>query len=215
MFYQHPNNELNRVFKDKPYQGVAPEKAKYLFIGLDANYCKDIELNNVFPKVIEYLKDGVIFWERYGVHHPFLLPDYSGDGKFFHKSFARMGLKKGHANDVCFVELIDKPTYGKSSLEVEDLNMDHLSRIKKVIEGGAVQYAFIPTSVGNLMKKSGLFPDLPSQPKAINSSLKLWQTIGATQLLWHYHFSVYGKFEEVKSEQLLEIGKLINGQTTL
>ena len=151
MFYPHPNEKLNFAFNDKPYQGVAPEKAKYLFIGLDANYCKDIEQNNVFPWVIEYLKDGAAFWKKYGVHHPFLLPDYSGDGKFFHKSFARMGLEKGLANDVCFLELIDKPTYGKSSLEVGDLNLDHLSRIKKVLEGGTNHYAFIPTSVGNLL----------------------------------------------------------------
>ena len=31
------------LFKSKPYQGVEPELAHFLFIGLDANYQEDIE----------------------------------------------------------------------------------------------------------------------------------------------------------------------------
>ncbi len=209
MYYPHPNEELNIAFSNKPYQGVAPEEAKYLFIGLDANYDKEIHENKAFAEIIEYLQDGVKFWEKYGVHHPFLLPIYRGDGQFYHMSFSRIGLGKSHAKDVSFIELVDKPTYGKSNLDVSDLNMDHLVRIKKVLEGDVVQYVFIPTSVGNLMKKSGMFPWLPSKPKAINSSLKQWSTVGSAQILWHYHFSVYGKFEEVKAQQLDEIGSLL------
>ncbi len=209
MYYPHPNEELNIAFRNKPYQGVAPEKAKYLFIGLDANYDKEIHENKAFAEIIEYLQDGVTFWDKYGVHHPFLLPTYRGDGQFYHKSFSRIGLEKKHAKDVSFIELIDKPTYGKSALDVNDLNMDHLNRIKKVLEGDVVQYVFIPTSVGNLMKKSGMFSWLPSKPKTIDSHLKQWCTVGSTRVLWHYHFSVYGKFEEVKTQQLDEIGRLL------
>lgn len=209
MYYPHPNEELNLAFASKPYQGVAPEEAKYLFIGLDANYDRDIHKNSAYAEVIEYLQDGVSFWEKYGVHHPFLLPTYRGDGQFYHKSFSRIGLSKRHARDVSFIELIDKPTYGKSSLDVDDLNRDHLVRIKRALEGGVVKYAFIPTSVGNLMKKSGVFPWLPSAPKAANSSLKKWCSVGSAQLLWHYHFSVYGKFEEAKVKQLADMGRLL------
>jgi len=209
MYYPHPNEELNNAFSKKPYQGVAPEEAKYLFIGLDANYDKKIHENKAYAEIIEYLQDGVTFWEKYCVHHPFLLPTYKGDGQFYHKSFSRIGLDKGYAKDVSFIELVDRPSYGKSSLDVDDLNMDHLARIKDVLEGDAVEYAFIPTSVGNLMKKSGVFSWLPSKPKPTNTSLKLWSAVGSTQLLWHYHFSVYGKFEAIKSEQLSDIGKLL------
>lgn len=209
MYYPHPSEKLNCAFNAKPYQGAVPEKAKFIFIGLDANYGKEIEGNETFPQVIEYLHDGVAFWERYGVHHPFLLPNYRGDGKFFHQSFARIGLTKQHAREVSFVELIDVPTYGKSSLAVDDLNMKHLARIKRVLEGSIAQFVFIPTSVGNLMKKSGVFPWLPSKPQTIGSPLKQWGTVGATKLLWHYHFSVYGKFEEVKAQQLSTIGSLL------
>ena len=213
MYHIHPNKYLNKLFAIRPYQGVAPEEAKYLFVGLDANYDKEIEQSEVFPQVIEYLQDGVAFWEKYGVHHPFLLPAYRGDGKFFHRSFARIGLTKKYAKDVCFIELVDVPTYGKSSLEVDDLNINHLARIKRALEGGVARYVFISTSVGSLMKKSGMFPWLPSKPKATHSPLKLWGTVGAVHLLWHYHFSVYGKFEKVKSTQLDEIGRLLRGDT--
>lgn len=209
MYYPHPNEELNNAFSRKPYQGVAPEVAKYLFIGLDANYDKEIHENEAYAEVIEYLQNGVTFWEKYGVHHPFLLPTYKGDGQFYHKSFSRIGFERRHAKDVSFIELVDRPSYGKSSLDVDDLNMNHLVRIKNVLESGVVEYAFIPTSVGSLMKKSGVFPWMPSRPKVTDTSLKLWKTVGTTKLLWHYHFSVYGKFEATKSAQLEEIGRLL------
>lgn len=209
MYFQHPSPVLNELFQKRPYQGACPEKAKYLFLGLDANYDPEIENNGAFRHTVEYLEDGVAFWEKYGVHHPFLLPTYRGDGQFYHKSFSRIGLSKRHARDVSFIELIDKPTYGKSSLDVDDLNRDHLVRIKRALEGGVVKYAFIPTSVGNLMNKSGVFPWLPSAPKATNSSLKKWCSVGSAQLMWHYHFSVYGKFEEAKVQQLADMGRLL------
>lgn len=209
MYHLHPNENLNNAFSNKPYQGVAPEKAKYLFIGLDANYDKEIHDNSAYAEIIEYLQDGVAFWEKYGVHHPFLLPTYGGDGQFYHKSFSRIGLGKDNAKDVCFIELVNRPTYGKSDLDVSDLNMEHLARIKNVLEGDVAQYVFVPTSVGNLMKKSGVFSWLPSKPKTVDSYLKEWCVVGSTQILWHYHFSAYGKFEEVKSKQLDEIGRLL------
>ena len=211
MYHSHPSETLNNLFKDKPYQGVAPEEAKYLFVGLDANYDKEIGQSEAFPQIIEYLQDGVAFWEKYGVHHPFLLLAYRGDGKFFHKSFARIGLTEKHAKDVCFFELLNVPTYGQSKLEPADLEsmIGHLHRLRRVLEGSNVRHVFIPPSVGILMKKSGVFPWLPSRPKAIDSPLKLWSTLGSTKIHWHYHFSVYGKFEALKTKQLEAIGMLL------
>ena len=133
MYHSHPSEILNNLFKQKPYQGASPEEAKYLFVSLDANYDKEIEKTKAFPLVVEYLQDGVSFWDKYGVHHPFLLPVYRGDGKFFHQSFARIGLAKNHAKNVCFIELVDRPTYGKSSLDVNDLNIGHIERIKRAL----------------------------------------------------------------------------------
>ena len=81
MFYRHECEALKRAFATKPYQGAAPETAKYLFVGLDANYSETIDKSAIFDRVLEYLDDGVAFWTENGVHHPFLLHDYKGSGK--------------------------------------------------------------------------------------------------------------------------------------
>lgn len=32
-------------------------------------------------------------WTKAGVHHPFLLPGYKGDRKYYHKTFAEIGFR--------------------------------------------------------------------------------------------------------------------------
>jgi hypothetical protein len=54
--------------------------AKILFVGRDANWAYDVETQEVFNYISEYLTDGVRFWNNYKIHHPFLLPNYKGDG---------------------------------------------------------------------------------------------------------------------------------------
>ena len=114
MYHIHPSCRLIDLFVAKPYQGVSPDKAKFLFVGLDANYNSSIESNPIFSKIREYHEDGAQFWRQYGVHHPFLLPRYRGDGKKFHQRFSKIGFTKDQANDVSFAELIDVPTTGRS-----------------------------------------------------------------------------------------------------
>jgi hypothetical protein len=92
MYRPHPSAELNAKFAARPYQGVEPSAATFLFVGLDANYSLDLEQSPSFRRVLEYHEDGVAFWQRYGVHHPFLLPEYRGDGRRYHRTFARIGL---------------------------------------------------------------------------------------------------------------------------
>src|SRR5665647_578738 len=74
--YDEFDGELRNIFMDKPYQGQDPEKAKILFVGRDANYpdlpCK----HPFFKRIKEYHRDGVAFWEKYEVHHPFLYNDF-------------------------------------------------------------------------------------------------------------------------------------------
>lgn len=43
MYDTHPSTLLKNTFLKKAFQGVAPEKAIYLFLGLDANYSETIE----------------------------------------------------------------------------------------------------------------------------------------------------------------------------
>lgn len=209
MYNRHPNKLLKESFERKPYQGVKPENARYLFIGLDANFDIDIENSRIFNSIIDYLDDGVSFWENYGVHHPFMLPAYNGDGRAYHRNFSKIGFERRHASDVCFIELLDFPTFGQSKLEIDDLNPLHLKRIDNIVRGGTVNYVFVSPSVGRLMLDSGQFTWMLPTPMPLPSSLRLWGTVGKTQVLWHYHFSVYGKFEQAKRNQLSDIRDLI------
>lgn len=210
MYAQHPSKTLNELFSRKPFQGAEPESATYLFVGLDANYSPTVEQNPVFPQLLEYLEDGVGFWKAYGVHHPFLLPAYKkGDGWKYHHTFSKIGFRQEHAPLVSFIELLHVPTSGRSQLEATDLNREHLERLHKAIQNGVAKHVFIPDGVARLMRNFRLFSWLPKQPLGAGNALKLWFESNTKQIHWHYHFSVYGKFEQQKKEQLNAIGQLL------
>ena len=71
MFQKHPSNSLHQLYKNKNYQGANPIEANVLFIGKDPNWAYDIDSSSIFNLVEEYLADGVLFWRKYGIHHPF------------------------------------------------------------------------------------------------------------------------------------------------
>jgi len=48
MYVEHPSLELRERFARQPFQGVEPSSAKFLFIGLDANYATSIESSSSF-----------------------------------------------------------------------------------------------------------------------------------------------------------------------
>jgi hypothetical protein len=209
MIRRHACLALQRTFAAKPYQGVSPESARYLFVGLDANYDAAIEDDDIFSSVLDYLDDGVAFWKKTGVHHPFLLPGYSGNGKFYHRTFARIGFRPEDASKVCFIELTDVPTYGQSKLDRTDLNPDHLRRLNQVIVSGAAKVVFLPDRVGKLMKASGEFPWMPAAPKSDGGALKTWYRDSERTVYWHYHFSSYGTIQRQKNEQLAAMRMLV------
>lgn len=122
MFHPQPSPALREAFARKPYQGQAPEQTRCIFVGLDANYAEDVERSPVWPDLLAYLDDGVRFWRDRGVHHPFMLPEYRGDGRKYHRTFAGIGFTPGHAAEVCFVERVHVPTFGRSALTVGDLD---------------------------------------------------------------------------------------------
>ncbi len=209
MYNSHPSVALNALFAIKPYQGVVPETAKFLFVGLDANYGSQIEHQPIFSKICEYHSDGVAFWRQYGVHHPFLLPEYSGDGQFYHRSFARIGFLPAHANLVSFAELLHVPTVGRNKITVADLDEQHLRNLNNAILNGAPSHIFLPKTVALLMKRSNAFPWLKNVPLDNNESLPvLFQCDGKT-VYSHLHFSVYGKFQDRKVAQAIAIRNLI------
>jgi hypothetical protein len=209
MYHSHPSDALNRAFAAHPYQGVEPERARFLFVGLDANYSPTIEQTPIFPKLLAYLKDGVGFWQTHNVHHPFLLPEYKGDGRKYHKTFSRIGFTAANAAQVSFVELVHVPTFGRSALVNEDLDRDHLERLNRAIEHGNARHVFIPDGVAKLMRASSLFPWMPRTPVDVGGPLKVWHKTDRRTVHWHYHLSAYGKFEQEKTKQLNAIRDLM------
>ena len=210
MYYAHPSEALNRAYVARPFQGTIPENASYVFVGLDANYSPAVEQHSIFPDLLEYLDDGVAFWRSRGVHHPFLLPAYRGDGRKYHKTFAQIGFSAANAADVSFIELMHLPTYGRSALHCDDFDTEHLRWLNAVIEHGRARHVFVPARVAALMRKSGLFPWIPDKPMDVGEELKVWRRTAEKTVYLHYHFSVYGAFEEEKRRQLQAIGRLID-----
>jgi len=210
MYDPHPNAALNRAFAARPFQGAEPETAKYLFVGLDANYSPTIEQNAVFDRVLDYLADGVAFWKAHGVHHPFVLPEYRGDGQKYHRTFATIGFRPEHADHVSFIEMLHVPTAGRSNLTIDDLDRVHLLQLNEAIERGSARHIFVPAGVARLMRESSMFPWMPEVPNDTDGPLKIWRNTGSKTIYWHYHLSVYGKFEQKKTDQLKAIGRLLN-----
>lgn len=196
-FNKHPSKQLEKLFKSKPYQGQAPEKAKIIFFSSDANYSEEIATHQFFNRIIEYHEDGIKFWEKYQVHHPFLLEEYpfkkNQGGVPFHKRFQSIGLTSEYAKEVCFWELLDIPTTGSMSknkqLFLNLISADHLKKIDKVFQSDAGQLIFVSKNVIQLMhllkKKYKIFDWLGPNMINVGDSLK----IKSNQILVIYHFS--------------------------
>lgn len=208
-FQAHPNTKLNEAFAHRPYQGAEPEAAAFLFIGLDANYDAQIENSPIFPALLEYHGDGIRFWQERGVHHPFLLDGYTGDGRFYHRSFARIGFQPKHAPLVSFIELLHVPTVGRNQLTSTDLSREHLNRLNDAILRGSAKYIFIPSAVARLMRETALFDWLPARPASGQTGLGVLVQRGAKTVFSHLHFSVYGKFQARKDVEAAEIRALL------
>ncbi len=182
------------MFRAKPYQGARPEDAEFVFVGLDANYDARIESSPAFQHVLEYHEDGVVFWRRHKVHHPFLLPDYSGDGQRYHRNFAQAGFGQDDACRVSFVELLHIPTVGGSKLVAKDLDPAHLEVLEAFIQSGTKRNVFLSDKVIRLMlecgRTGGRFDWLP-KPIA-NQVLPVLHKVGTTTIYQHLHFSNYG-----------------------
>jgi hypothetical protein len=211
MYQQHPSEKLNVLFEKKPYQGASPDMARFIFVGLDANFDPEIESSEAFPDVCSYLEDGVEFWRQQGIHHPFLLPDYQGDGSRYHKQFAKIGLDAQCAQEISFLELIDTPTMGRSNLKKEDLRPHHLKRLVAWLKGGRKKYAFISPNVRRLMSSTPYFRWLASEPVSSYESIPIYHESPDLTVLSPYHFSCYGKYclAENKRKQLETIRTLI------
>lgn len=133
-FQIHPSNLLKGLYEKNAHQGANPKEANVLFVGRDPNWAIDIEEMPIFSLVTDYLTDGVNFWKNHNIHHPFLLPDYKGDGKRYHTIFSKLNLNITYSGQISFVELIGFPTTGMSKKNnkafqnflISDVNRKHL-----------------------------------------------------------------------------------------
>ena len=212
MYEAHPSRELIANFKKRPYQGVKPSSAAYLFLGLDANYDLNIERTAIFARVLEYHEDGVAFWRRYGVHHPFLLREYRGDGRRYHKAFARIGFAPRHAALVSFAELLHVPTVGRSRLAPADLDASHLQMLNSSILEGTPKHVFVSAGVTRLMRASKAFPWLSKEQTKSNPLPILYSGADNRRVYLHLHFSNYGKFQERLDFEAKAIASLLPGE---
>lgn len=194
MFIPHPSVRLTEAFEERPYQGMFPHEAQFLFVGLDANYDERIEQSEIFDRILEYHRDGVTFWQRHHVHHPFLLPQYRGDGRRYHQNFSRIGFQPKHASLVSFVELLHLPTVGRSNLKLHDLSATHLHWVNEAILTGQPKSTFISAGVARLMRATGLFNWLPRELPQGKVVPVIYSDAGTT-VYYHLHFSNYGKFQ--------------------
>ena len=162
-FGKHPSKEIQKIFSQRPFQIQEPEKAKIIFLGLDANIDKDIEQNKpFFDEFIEYLQDGIKYWKNNGFHTPMLGPNYKGNGVRYHKQFCKLGITSKYAEDICFLELLNFCTYGKSSGNKQykeflngKSNQEHLKRIRNLSNMNKI--ICIPKGVRNYIDELELF----------------------------------------------------------
>lgn len=207
MYKLHPSKKLIELYSVRPYQGAHPENSEFLFVGLDANFSPKIENSSIFPTLVKYLEDGVTFWREYGVHHPFLLSEYNGDGKRYHNTFSKIGFTPSHSSKVSFVEIINVPTIGVSKLSKNDLNSEHLKFLDKLMTSGCKRYIFLPDMVARLIRSTKKFKWLKSKPKSSHENIPVWAKIGETIVFKTYHLSYLydpvGMKEQIKTVRSL------------
>ena len=208
MYQPHPSKKLNELFAVRPFQGAEPSAAKFLFVGLDANYAEDIERSPIFSKLVSYHENGASFWRATGVHHPFLLPAYSGDGRRYHRTFAKIGFRPEHAELVSFAELLHLPTVGRCCLSPNDLSRAHLEGLRRVIFKGGAQFIFVSAGVVKLLAATALFPEL-LVVKGVFGALRVLYEDDDRAIFLHLHFSNYGKFEQQLQAEARDIRQLL------
>lgn len=184
-------------------------EAKYIFVGLDANFAIDVEAQ--IPEIVPYLEDGPQFWIDTGRHHPFMLEGYSGSGSFYHKNFKLIDFTPAEAGQISFVELVEKPTTGRSKLTADDLLLNHMNWLRDVLDNGNAKYIFIPPAAVRLMKKKEVFSWLRRKPIRIERDfVVLRDNAEHAQIIYEmYHLSNYGKYGVKLKRQIEQLRAIV------
>jgi hypothetical protein len=160
--------------------------------------------------------DGVQFWANHGVHHPFLLPGYNGQGSPYHRWFywvfnhengdrnaPRVPLPLSIRNGISFVELLNRPTVG-------DQNIHDPAMLQFAQRTGHIRWLagliFNPPSLsnrtvfitktaasvlGDQLAQMGFNPAVPT-PDQVNLANGPWHQVfepteGRCKVVIHYH----------------------------
>ena len=211
-FQKHPSGEMTALFHKRPYQGQSPEKAAIIFLSSDANYSPEISRHPFFEYILEYQKDGVAFWKKYGCHHPFLLSQYpfkrNQSGVPFHRNFNKLGLGPEYAGHISFLELLDVPTMGNKSEDKDQylklLSLSHLQYIENLILGGGHKLFFVSGGVLNDMaaigKSHGIFTWLASPSGAGNQYSKSMKGNKIREICHFSSAKIHRQIEAIRSE---------------
>ena len=207
---------LQFYFHWKPYQGANPVTAQHIFIGEDANFAPDIGDQPIWPWVVEYLKDGPAFWSNHWVHHPFLLPEYSGDGRAYHKWFSHVFCREGGAakgrvvplpqairDGISFVELLPWPTTGARNIQNQALlaaarAAGHFTALAGLIfkpTTAAGRTVFVTKGVADRLNEELALAGVPDRlpdPNGINLNNGPWHQVfeankDRCRVVIHYH----------------------------
>ncbi|WP_157976685.1 hypothetical protein [Parahaliea mediterranea] len=195
---RHGSTVLNEIFalQQIPHQGQEPRKAQVVFFGLDANYSPEIsKYPDFMAKISEYHEDGVGFWKKYGVHHPFLLDSYplkkNTGGVPYHRKFTWLGLDKAYAEKVTFIEILPFPTTGRTipSKFWSLFDLDHAKNIDSLILSGESRLVILSKSLFSeymqeARRKHNVFTWLPTE-----FCLGEMKRIGKTLIYGAPHFS--------------------------
>jgi hypothetical protein len=174
---EHGFKKLGELYEAKPYQGQDPRIAKVIFLGRDANYPQALtEDRPFFNYILEYHQNGVAFWEKYKIHHPFLHPENpfnkNKDKRFkagvkYHRVFAKMGLDHHYAKSISFAEILNKATAGNTGEDEHNWfsnNIDdaHIAMLEQLFSGQDEKIVFIFKTVLSVdlvkvYKKTGRF----------------------------------------------------------
>jgi hypothetical protein len=208
----HPSPRLRELFETRPYQGADPATAKFLFVGSDANFAREIDTTQSFDFVCSYLADGVKFWTDNEVHHPFLLGGYTGSGYDYHDRFRSIGFKRKHASQVSFVEALDIPTCGSGTPPPRWLRRPHLARLEDWVKFGRARYVFMPSTALSLLHRAKTFSWVGTIPIGRYKSLPILFDSPDKTIFSPYHFSYRFAPREERVQQLLDIGSLISDE---